>query len=354
MSLAGHWSYIVETAVLHHVRLLLLSLLLVIAAGPQPPASGQEIIELQPHRQSVTITGLTYPLKEITVTSEVSGRCTAVLVEVGDILGEDGRLAQIDTTFITLALAANRIAREQTARQLAQEEKTLARYTALHQKNSVPQAQLDEVSLAADLHRIGLKNLANEELRLKEQLARHTLTAPVGWRVIERHIEPGEVIQTGTPVARLGDFSRLRIPLAVTYPELRIISAIKNLRIVLPDIGGEAAASIYRTSPVFDPQTRKIALELAVAAEQPGHDGPLRGGMRAELRFAGAVSPSTFIVPRNALLSRYEAHWLTRPDGSRVQVLLQGSLDDGRQAVISADDLSVGERFLASPDSAGD
>jgi RND family efflux transporter MFP subunit len=302
----------------------------------------------------MTITGLTYPVEEMTVTSEVSGRCTAVLAEEGDTLGEDGRLAEIDTTFITLGLATNRIAREQTARQLAQEEKTLARYTTLRQKDSVAQAQLDEVSLAADLHRIALKNLANEEQRLMEQLARHTLTGPVGWQVIERHIEPGEVIQTGTPVALLGDFRRLRIPLAVTYPELRIISAIKNLRIALPDIGGEAAAIIYRTSPVFDPQTRKIALELAVAAEQPGHDGPLRGGMRAELRFAGEVSPSTFIVPRGALLSRYEAHWLTRPDGSRVQVLLQGSNGDGKQAVISAGNLSVGERFLASPDSAAD
>jgi RND family efflux transporter MFP subunit len=343
-----------ETAVSRHVRLLLLSLLLVVAAGHRSPASGQEIIELRPHRQAVTITGLTHPLKEMTVTSEVSGRCTAVLSEVGDTLGEDGRLAEIDTTFITHSLAANRIAREQTARQLAQEEKTLARYTTLGQQDAVTQAQLDEASLAADLHRIGLKNLANEEQRLKEQLARHTLTAPDGWRVIERHIEPGEVIQTGTPVARLGDFRRLRIPLAVTYPELRIISAIKNLRIALPDIGGEAAAIIYRTSPVFDPQTRKIALELAVAAEQAGHDGPLRGGMRAELRFAGEVSPSTFIVPRNALLSRYEAHWLTRPDGSRVKVLLLGSNDDGRQAVISAGNLSVGERFLASPDTSSD
>ena len=337
-----------------HVRLLLLALLLVVAVGHLSPASGQEIIELQPHRQTVTITGLTYPLKEMTVTSEVNGRCTAVLAEVGDTLGEDGRLAEVDTTFITLGLAANRIAREQTARQLAQEEKTLARYTTLRQQDSVAQARLDEVSLAADLHRIGLKHLANEELRLKEQLARHTLTAPVGWQVIERHIEPGEVIQTGTAVARLGDFRRLRIPLAVTYGELQIVSAMENLWITLPDTGREAAASLYRTSPVFDPQTRKIALELAVAAEQPGHEGPLRGGMRAELRFAGAVSPSTFVVPRSALLSRYEAHWLTRPDGSRVQVLLQGSNGDGKQAVISAGNLSVGERFLASPDSAGD
>ncbi len=343
-----------ETAVSRHVRLLLLSLLLVVAAGHHLPASGQEVIELQPYRRSVTITGLTYPVKEMTVTSEVSGRCTAMLAEVGDTLGEDGRLAEIDTTFITLGLTANQIAREQMTRQLAQEEKTLARYTALHQKNSVPQAQLDEIALAADLHRIGLKNLANEERRLKEQLSRHTLTAPVGWRVIERHIEPGEVIQTGTPVARLGDFRQLRIPLAVTYAELQIISTMENLRITLPDTGREAAAIIYRTSPVFDPQTRKIALELAAAAYQPGHDGPLRGGMRAELRFAGGASLSTFLVPRSALISRYEAHWLTRPDGSRFQVLLQGSLDNGRQAVISAGGLNAGERFLASPDSTGD
>lgn len=134
-----------------------LLLLLVIFFSPSP-AVCQETIALAPYSRVVTLTGFTYPLTEMTVTSEVSGRCLAIYADSGDTLPPDGRLAEIDTTFIQLDIAANRIAREQTARQLAQEEKNLARYTTLLSQSSVPQAQLDEVALAADLHRIELKN----------------------------------------------------------------------------------------------------------------------------------------------------------------------------------------------------
>jgi RND family efflux transporter MFP subunit len=309
-----------------------------------------EIVDLQPYSRTITLTGLTYPLHEMTITSEVSGRCLAILADVGATIPANGNLAEIDTTFIRLDLEANKIAQAQATRQLAQEEKNLARYTTLLREKSTPQARLDEAALAADLHRLVLQKLQNEETRLHELLKRHILDAPAGWQLIERYTEPGEFIQAGKPVARLGDFRRLRVPLALTYNELQSLLAMQDINLYLPDLQTNTSAKIFRTSPTFDAVTRKILTELILQADQPYQPIPLRGGMRVQLKFTGEIDSSSFRISRSALISRYEANWLMRPDTSRVQVIFLGYSEDNNYAIISGNDLETGQQFIAHPE----
>lgn len=322
-------------------------------SGSAGPLSTAETVELQPHFRTITLTGFTYPLQEMTITSEVSGRCLTISADVGDTVPEDGTLVEIDTTFIRLDLEANRIAQAQATRQLAQEKKTLARYTKLLSRNSTPQARLDEAALAADLHKLMLQKLQNEATRIHEQLKRHTLYAPAGWQLIERYTEPGEFIQAGKPMARLGDFRRLLVPLALTYNELQSLAAMQDINLFLPDIQKNVAAEIYRTSPVFDATTRKIPVELILQADQPDAPLSLRGGMRVEIQFAGDIESTSFRIPRSALIRRYEANWLMRPDTTRVQVIFLGFSEDNSHAIISGSDLSSGQRFIAQPEEYG-
>ncbi len=308
-----------------------------------------EIFELQPYLRTITLTGFTYPRQEMTVTSEVSGRCLEIYGDIGDRVPESGEFVKIDTTFIQLDIEANAIARQQTIRQLEEEEKSLKRYTTLLSQKSTPQARLDEVNLAADLHRLTLKNLKNEATRLQERLSRHTLTAPQGWQVIERFTESGEYIQAGKPVARLGDFTRLIVPLAVTYSELQAISVQQQLSLYLPDIDKNVTGTVYRSSPVFDAVTRKIHIDLIVNATQPDLPEPLRGGMRIELEFVSPETTRSFIVPKSALINRYEATWLVQPDGSRVQVIYLGTTENGKSAIVSGETLQPGQSFQTTP-----
>lgn len=308
-----------------------------------------ELVSLQPYYRSVTLTGFTYPRQEMTITSEVSGKCRDIFADTGDLVPPNGALATIDTTFILLDIEANSIAQEQTARQLAEEEKSLARYTTLLNQKSTPQAQLDQVNLDADLHRLTLKKLKNEAVRLKEQLTRHTLTAPQGWKVIERFAEPGELIQSGKPVAHIGDFRKLLIPLALTYSELEAISSKQHLSLYLPDLDTKVSATIYRSSPVFDATTRKIHTDLIINADQTGLKEKIRGGMRAELQFTIQEETGTFLVPNSALVNRYEASWLTNAQNTPIQVIFIGKTGDGQFSIISGKSLKAGQKVQLNP-----
>jgi hypothetical protein len=79
-------------------------------------------------------------------------------------------------------------------------------------------------------------------------------------------------------------------------------------------------ATVHRVYPGFDPETRKIAVDLAVA-DRPGG----RGGLRAELTLEVPDPAGGVLLPRGAVTERYEQHWVRRDDGTQVQVVLLGN-----------------------------
>ncbi len=330
--------------------------LFVIAICLLTPLHGwaENVFKLTPFYRTATLSGLTHPRKEMTITSEASGRCKEIYADVSEVVPPSGTFAEIDTTFLDLDIESNKIAREQARRQLDQEKKTLERYTVLVEQKSTPQATFDEVALQVDLYNLTLKKLENEALRLQEQRERHTIRAPAGWQVIERYVEPGEFVQAGQPIAHLGDFQSLLVKFAVTYEELKTLEDRQQLSLLLPDVGKQVNARIYMVSPVFDVKTRKIPMELEISSLQENLLSPLRGGMRAELVFKSTAATGTYIVPLSALLSRYEAHWLVRSDGTKQQVVVLGRTEDESHAVISAETLSAGMVFLSDPGQSAD
>ena len=312
-------------------------------------AGAQEIFQIKPYYPTVTLSGLTHPRKEMTVTSEVSGRCVEIYADVSDLIPDSGRLAEIDATYLKLDIEANKIAQQQSLRRLKQEKKTLDRYTVLIEKESTAQAEFDEIALEVDLTALSLKKLQNEEERLQEMMVRHTIMAPPGWQVIERFAEPGEFIQAGQKIAHLGDFQNLLVRFAVTYSELQTLEDLSRLDLWLPDLGEQIGGVIYQTSPVVDVETRKIPLEVMIHTEEMGNEVSLRGGMRAELTFQSGLYTRSYVIPRSALISSYDAHWLIAPDGSKQQIILLDQLDDGSMAIISGDTLKSGMQFLLNP-----
>ena len=312
-------------------------------------AAAQETVTLQPHARELLFTGFTRPVVKMTLAAEVSGKCREMHVDVGDIVPEDGVVTEIDDIFVRLDLTKNRIERQKTVRQLELEEKNLSRYTSLIQENSTAQAIYDEALQNTQVLKLTLQGLQAENNRLEELLTRHTLRAPKGWRVIERHIEPEEYIRQGDPILELGNFNSLIVPFMLTYEELELLRGMENITLFLPDLGRSIAAEIFRVSPFFDEQKKKIRVELRtmVQSAENGHD--MRGGLRAQLKIRGKVEDSAFQVPISALLTRYDARWVIAEDGTHHLVMLLGKSPGGDRAIITGATLSKGERILVSP-----
>jgi multidrug efflux pump subunit AcrA (membrane-fusion protein) len=128
-------------------------------------------------------------------------------------------------------------------------------------------------------------------------------------------------------------------------------SALKKLNnkveLVFPDLDEKplaVEASLERISPAFDPETRKINLELTISGNLPEK----RGGLRTELSLEIPDPSGAVLVPSSAVAERYEEFWLTRVNGDRVRVLFLGDGPDNTYRVRSPE-LRPGDRLKAKP-----
>src|SRR5262249_29318486 len=113
-------------------------------------------------------------------------------------------------------------------------EKNLARQKVLFERAVVPAATVDDLQGQYDHARAEREGLESQLASLKrgarseemkgadaraaaaeaalrvedERLERHTLFSPIGGRILDKHVEEGEVITAGLPIVTLGDTKR--------------------------------------------------------------------------------------------------------------------------------------------------
>lgn len=312
---------------------------------PEAPAQSGETFVAQSAERRAALTGFTRARNSMTLVTEESGRVQKVVADVGDTLDASGLFAQLDTTFINLDIRANRTDQERLKSDLEYNKKEMDRYQALVKSNNAPQSTLDSNVRA---HQSALQQLRSkqvEERVLIERLKRFSLKGPAGWKVVTRYVEPGEWITKGEAVAELGLYKVLLVPFALTSSEYRALRDMGDtVELKLTDLGKTIQAHVLRVSPGFDPQMRKINVDLEIT------DGDIefRGGLRTELVIDLPDPGGAVIVPKTALIKAYEEYFLMTPDNERVRVVLLGSAEDDMRRV-SSPDVRPGDIFLTHP-----
>lgn len=314
------------------------------SAAEQPARSTETFVARSAARRA-TLTGFTRARRTMTLVSEEAGRVDEVLADVGHTLGEDGLFARLDTTFIKLDLAGNRADQQRLRSDLEYNKKEMDRYRELVKTRTAAQSTLDNNVRA---HQSALQQLRAKQIEervLAERLERFSLYGPPGWKVITRYIEPGEWVTKGEKVAELGRYDVLLVPFALTSSEYRALREQGDaVTLKLTDLDTTASAAVERVSPGFDPDTRKINVDLEITQG----DFEFRGGLRTELTIDLPDPGGAVLVPKTALVKAYEEYFLLTPDNQRVRVVLLGSGEDGMRRV-TGPDVRPGDRFLANP-----
>ncbi len=298
-------------------------------------ASAEEPLVVTPARKEITLTGYTRADTAVTIAAEVAGRVLSVGYDVGDPV-TSAPFAEIDPTFVNFQIRATRqsldklaVARRKNESRVAYLEKEFSRIDRLHKGDRATEVRRDAAKEELDQARLENETLVAEAAALRitldeleERRRRHRVPAPEDFVVVARLAEPGEIVSAGTPLGRVADYRRLVVPLAVTSEALKAIRA-------MPDPFGATLADqpvqarLDRVNPEFNEQTRKLAIEIAVA----GFTGPHRGGLPFSMSLS--VPAPGLRVPRAAVVNRYENPRVTRKDtGETIPVLVLGDTDD--------------------------
>jgi hypothetical protein len=306
---------------------------LVLALLPRGARGGDAVVTRA--LQRVVLTGYTRGDTTVDLVAEVSGKVLKVNYEVGAPLAE-APVCEIDPTFVDFEIARLQrtlqqldIALERTRSRSAYLEKEYQRVENLFRRDSTAESRRDaaaEEFRQADLEARGISaDMAVQRTRLaelRERRRRHGITGPAGYVLVAKHVEPGAWVATGAPVARLGDFRSLVVPLAVSTAELhalRELPADFAARLA----GRPVSARLHWVNPEFDEATRKLAVEVGIQE----FDGEHRGGLVFELPLE--IQGQGVQVPREAVEDRYANPKVRlKATGEVVPVLVLGESTD--------------------------
>jgi RND family efflux transporter MFP subunit len=338
------------------LRLTVSAVCLLISAlgGAAADMSAPALVTALPAMREIALVGYTRALAEVPLVAETDGRVQALFADVGDRIDESGRFAQLDTTFLQLDLEEIGVQEERLRSQVEFDQREAARFRELVRQNSASASQLDALEQSLRDNNHALRALDVKRRMLQERLARAGIKAPVGWSVTARRVELGQWIRGGETVGRAADFSTLLVPFAVTPEQFAALEQARHgltLEVLDQPLSATAdrsvAARIHRVNPGFDPETRKIAVELALTEAVE----PARGGLRVRMRVRMPEATGAVSLPSTAVGSSYEESWVIRDDGERVSALPLGpDARDPSLVRVTAPGLKPGDRVRVNGD----
>lgn len=261
---------------------------------------------------------------EVTVAAEVAGRLLSLVPEEGAVVEAGAVLGVVDTTTLRLtrdeldARAAVLRARQQEAQaqqraldaQAAVAEREASRVRRLHDGGAATAQALDraererETLLQQRAASVAAQRALDAEAdairaqqaQLEDRVARANIRAPIAGVVLTRFVEPGELVQAGTPLLTLAALDTLTLRAYLSEAQLAQVRVGETVRVQVDGPDGALQAREGRVSWIasaaeFTPtpiQTReeRIAQVYAVTVRVPNADGRLRIGMPGELVLA--------------------------------------------------------------------
>ncbi len=226
------------------------------------------------------------------------GQVARVLVEAGDWVRQGQALAIVDASVQTQQQAsqAAQVQVAQADARLAQAN--LDRALKLVDRGFISRADVDRLTATRDAANARV-NVARATLgQLRAQAARLSIVAPADGLVLERLVEPGQVVGAGSGVlfriARGGEME-----LQARLSEADLAAVRPGIFAQVTPVGSNQVfnGQVWQVSPVIDPQTRQGVARVALA-----YAPQLRPGGFAEV----AISSGTVVAPRlpeSALLS---------------------------------------------------
>lgn len=233
------------------------------------------------------------------------GMVSRVLVQPGQWVGAGQTLAVIDRSVQAQEaqrLAANIEVSRADAR-LAQQE--LDRAQALVSRGFVSKADVDRRTAARDAANARVRVAQAQLGETRARIGRLDIRAPAAGLVLERNVEPGQIVSGGSGalfrIARGGEMEML-----AQLPQQELASVRAGLPVQVTPVGSPVTLQgyVWQVSPVIDPQTRQGEARIAVP-----YNPVLRPGGFAEARVMNGAQTAP-LLPQSAVLSDEKGNYV--------------------------------------------
>jgi HlyD family secretion protein len=355
-------------------------------------------------KQTVVVSGRVLTPAKVEIGATITGRVTRVNVDDGDPVKADQVLVELERSELAAALAqaaaaeqaaATRIAQwrdvgaPQVREQLVQAEVTYrnverdaARQEQLFRQGFIGEARVDEARRAVTVAKSQLdtarasaaaNTASGVDRRLLEdqlaqaraaretaaaRLAQTTLRAPAAGVVLDRSVEPGDIVQPGKRLLTLALAGAARLTALIDEKNLGLLK-VGQTAVVSADAypADRFRAELVYVAPGIDVQRGTVEARFAVPAPPPY----LRADMTVSIEVEVADRADAVVVPAAAVREpQSDAPWVLVVDGGRArrvpvklgartasQIEIREGAAPGAQVILTPG-IAAGERVRAA------
>ncbi len=263
----------------------------------------------------VEFTGSLAGKAEVLVSSKISGRVSAVHVDLGDHVEKDQLLAELDEVELqhtveeaSARLVLARASLEELEANLTNAESELQRIKTLRERKVASAADM-EAAEAAYLSLIARKKVAEAGIRQQEamlqaekvRLSYTKIRAPISGVVGKRFMDEGAMVSSTTPIVSLADISSVQTTISVVERDYaKIRTGLEAILSVDSYPNRSFTGTVSRIAPILDPDTRSAEVEIEV----PNPDQLLKPGMFTRVRIHFSTHEGVTLIPSRALVKR--------------------------------------------------
>lgn len=246
------------------------------------------------HVYGSELEGFTEPHRSINVAAGETGIVEQLLVREGDEVLAGQPLARLDREVQQALLAIAEQSMKSTGRleavqaELKLRQQRLNKLESLRSEGHARQEELDraraEVQVAEANVRSVREDLLTRKLeyqKIKVQLEKRTIRAPVAGVVTLLHKQVGEFVAPNNPdVLTLVELDPLLANFTVMSPQAEKLQLNQRVRVLFPVSGLETDGFVEMIAPVTDAESGTVRIKLRVA----NPDGSFRSGERCKMQ----------------------------------------------------------------------
>jgi membrane fusion protein (multidrug efflux system) len=275
-------------------------------AGSTPPAQVDTVqVVADEVRETVATTGTLRSLDTIELRSEVAGPVETIHFTEGEQVERGQVLVSVEAVKLTDQLEARSAARAAAMARVELARATFVRVATLHERGSASQEELDEARSSRDEAEAAVAQQDAEIELLQEQLADTEVRSPADGRISARLVDPGDLVQVGTPLATLYTLDPLEVVANVPDRVIDRVQVGQEIRArvsAFPDRVLEG--TVTYVSPAVDESSRMLPVKARIA----NPDEVLKPGAYAAVEITLDLRSDRPVIPEECLVSTREGY----------------------------------------------